>query len=163
MIEEFKTILDFDNYEISNTGKVRDKVNDRILETSVNKGYSIVGLRINGKRYIKEVHRLVAQYFIPDFESNVAVVHIDGNKKNNTVKNLKLTYRGKNKKPFVKYENGLKEDEYIKYFPKSNRWRVQIQINKDDIHCLGFLKTLEEAKIVRDKRLEDIHNGFYDK
>ena len=104
-MEEYKTIIEFDNYEISNTGKVRDKVNDRILNTSVNKGYIIVGLRINGKRYIKDVHRLVAQYFIPDFDKNLAVIHIDGNKTNNTVENLKLTYKGKNKKPFIKTNN----------------------------------------------------------
>ena len=102
MIEEYKTIIDFDNYEISNTGKVREKVNDRILDTSVNKGYTIIGLRLNGKRYIKEVHRLVAQYFISDFNKNLAVIHIDGNKTNNMVKNLKLTYKGKNKKPYIK-------------------------------------------------------------
>ena len=72
-MEEYKTIIEFDNYEISNTGKVRDKVNDRILNTSVNKGYIIVGLRINGKRYIKDVHRLVAQYFIPEFDKNLAI------------------------------------------------------------------------------------------
>ena len=88
MDEEYKTIIDFENYEISNTGKVRIKSIGRILDTSLNKGYSIVGLRKNDKRYIKEVHRLVAEYFIPNFNSKMFVYHKDKNKTNNIVSNL---------------------------------------------------------------------------
>ena len=90
-MEEYKTIKGFENYEISNTGKVREKVNDRILDTFMNKGYTEIGLRIDGKRYIKDVHRLVAQTFILEFNNKSFVYHIDGNKNNNVVSNLKVS------------------------------------------------------------------------
>ena len=96
-MEEYKTIKGFENYEISNTGKVREKINDRILDTFMNKGYTKIGLRIDGKRYIKDVHRLVAQTFILEFNNKSFVYHIDGNKNNNVVSNLKVSNKSKSK------------------------------------------------------------------
>ena len=161
MIEEYRTIKGFEHYEISSIGKVRRKSANTHYNFCVNHGYEIVSLYIEGKRYKKQVHRLLAEAFIEGYEEKLVVSHIDKNKTNNVVSNLQLMYR--NGKPFVKYDNGLKDDEFIKYFPKSNRWRVQIELNKNDIHCLGFYKTLEEAKIERDKRIKEIHDGIYQK
>ena len=161
-MEEYRTIKGFERYEISNTGKVKPKSSppEGCYYKCINHGYEIVSLYIDGKRFKKHVHRLLAEAFIEGYEEKLVVSHIDGNKTNNVVSNLQLMYR--NGKPFIKYDNGCKGDEYIKYYPKSNRWRVQIEINKDDIHCLGFFKTLEEAKSARDKRLEEIHDGLYE-
>lgn len=51
-------------------------------------GYLLVDLRKDGKRYLKCVHRLVAETFIPNPENKPQVNHKDGNKLNNTVNNL---------------------------------------------------------------------------
>ena len=51
-------------------------------------GYLRVGLYANGKQYWKQVHRLVAEAFIPNPNHLPQVNHIDGNRKNNFVENL---------------------------------------------------------------------------
>ena len=53
-----------------------------------NCGYLMVCLRQNGKQYLKSVHRLIAQTFIPNPENKPQVNHIDSDKTNNTVSNL---------------------------------------------------------------------------
>ena len=112
-MEEYKTIKGFENYEISNTGKVREKINDRILDTFMNKGYTKIGLRIDGKRYIKDVHRLVAQTFILEFNNKSFVYHIDGNKNNNVVSNLKVSNNKSKSKNKEKTEVNLMDFEKL--------------------------------------------------
>ncbi len=52
------------------------------------KGYPYVVLCINGKRYTKRVHRLVALAFIPNPENKATVNHINGIKTDNRPCNL---------------------------------------------------------------------------
>ena len=100
MIEiiKWETIKDFDNFEISNTGIVRNKINKKEKSQSYNeKGYKRVTFYKNGKNVNKYVHRLVAETFIPNPENKPTVNHIDGNKSNNNVENLEwATYKEQN-------------------------------------------------------------------
>ena len=101
MIELWKEINDAPEFQISNLGRVKTphrtskwgratKVHpSRIIEydDTVSK-YQQLDIRVNGKRYREYVHRLVAQYFIPNPENKPEVNHIDGNKSNNRFDNL---------------------------------------------------------------------------
>lgn len=51
-------------------------------------GYLLVDMRKDGKRYMRLVHRLVAEAFIPNPNNLPQVNHKDGNKSNNQVDNL---------------------------------------------------------------------------
>lgn len=65
-------------------------------------GYLTVGLRRPNKTTEKfYVHRLVAQYFIPNPENKPEVNHKDFNKSNNWVNNLEWCTRAENSKHFV--------------------------------------------------------------
>lgn len=89
MEEIYKVIQEFDKYEVSNTGNIRNVASHKILiPWTNNKGYLVVGLRKNGKTYRVTVHRLVAQAFIPNPNNYPQVNHIDENKSNNNVINL---------------------------------------------------------------------------
>lgn len=87
MQEEWQPIKGYEGiYEVSNFGRVKEIDTDRILTQSiVKKGYLIVRLSYK----IKTVHRLVAEAFITNPEKKPCVDHIDGNKQNNCVKNLR--------------------------------------------------------------------------
>lgn len=83
--------LDFipGTYEISNKGKVRNKVTGLILKTGIDRyGYEKINLSIKGKKYYTTIHRLVARAFLPAIPDKTQVNHKDGNKLNNHVDNL---------------------------------------------------------------------------
>ena len=109
--EKYRGVIGFENYyEISNLGNIRSLdryvkyknnklrlLKSKNLKTHTNKktGYVMVHLYKKGKQYNCLVHRLVAQAF-PEicgkwFE-NCEIDHIDTNRKNNNVYNLKVDF-----------------------------------------------------------------------
>lgn len=93
--EEWRDIIDHEDYQVSNLGRVRNAETGRILKQYWNggrkrDGYLRVDLRTNKKTYKLSVHRLVALAFIPnpDPENLIQVNHKDENKSNNHADNL---------------------------------------------------------------------------
>lgn len=83
----------FEKFEISNYGNVRYKYKNGRYRTAYTYvdgvGYPRLLIRKNGKNYGKYIHRLVAEYFIPNPNNYNEVDHIDRNKLNNHVSNLR--------------------------------------------------------------------------
>ena len=92
--EIWKDIDGFPNYQVSDWGRVRNKVTDKILHLQKRKnGYIKVGLWENGEEYTRDVHRLVAITFLGNHEGLV-VNHINGKKDDNRLTNLEwCTYK----------------------------------------------------------------------
>lgn len=87
--EEWKQINELDNYEVSTSGRVRNKKTKRVLrETYSNSGRAIVKLRKNNKYVNKGVATLVAEAFIDEPRNGRRVRHVDKNKTNNYLSNL---------------------------------------------------------------------------
>lgn len=82
------------DYEVSNTGRVRNKVTGYVLKVSLRVGYPAVSLSANyfiGERYQYHVHRLAIEAFIGSAPTHLVrpqVNHIDGDKTNNNITNL---------------------------------------------------------------------------
>lgn len=98
MKEVWKDIQEYDKYEVSNLGNVRNKItNKQLYYSNSTNGYLRVGLFKDHKRTMHSIHRLVAQAFINNPENKPCVNHKDCNKKNNKVDNLKwCTYKENN-------------------------------------------------------------------
>ena len=66
MKEEWRDIVGYEGlYQVSNLGKVSSLITNKILKLQTDKhGYLFVGIRKNGKRKFKKIHRLVAEVFI---------------------------------------------------------------------------------------------------
>ena len=68
-----------------------------IFKPSINKkGHHRVSLKVDGKKTLF-IHRLVAIGFIPNFDEKPQVDHIDQNKNNNCVENLRWVTNRENK------------------------------------------------------------------
>jgi hypothetical protein len=85
--EDWKNIINYNNYEVSTFGKVRNTKTSRILKPANNGGYLYVGLS-NTKTKTFPVHRLVAETFIENSENKAHVNHKDKNSLNNHLSNL---------------------------------------------------------------------------
>jgi HNH endonuclease/NUMOD4 motif len=87
------------NRLVSEKNKKPYTVKGRIYKNRITpNGYNQVCLRVNNQNKYFYVHRLVAEYFIYNYDSSLEVNHIDGNKLNNSVFNLEMTTKKDNMK-----------------------------------------------------------------
>jgi hypothetical protein len=94
--ELWKPIENFENYEVSTSGRIKNTTTNKILKLNNKGGYLSISL-INslGKKSFK-VHRLVALAFIQNLENKTDVNHMDKNKHNNNISNLEWNTRAEN-------------------------------------------------------------------
>lgn len=93
-MERWKAIEDLPGYSVSTEGRVRKDSTGQIMVLSKNGGYCRITISLH-------VHRLVAKAFIekPDDE-RCWVDHIDGNRSNNNVDNLRWVTPSENCKAY---------------------------------------------------------------
>lgn len=95
-----------DNYEVSNHGRVRNKITGRIMKPAMTyKGYLKAQIRQDGKQRGFFIHRLVAKAFLPNPDNLPQVDHLDNDKTNNHVENLEWVTGEENHRR--KMEDGL--------------------------------------------------------
>lgn len=99
-MEQWKEIVNFEGiYEVSSLGQVRRIHKDnrsskyKVLSQDTLRGYKKVTLFKNGIGYKKQVHRLVAESFIPNPLNLEQINHKDENPSNNNVDNLEWCSR----------------------------------------------------------------------
>jgi hypothetical protein len=144
----WKDIVGFEGrYEISDTGEVRNTKTQKILTLKVDRdGYHQIGLRKSGdrKKYFFSVHRLVATHFLEGYEKGLQVDHIDHDKLNNCVSNLRWISVGDNNrnrelKPWV--TNTSTNELYISKYNNG----YMIRINRGDYKTCIWETNLETA------------------
>lgn len=96
LVEEWRPVVGYEGlYEVSDWGNVRslnyNKTNQVKLlkQVAAKDGYLVVCLHKNGKQKEGKIHRLVATAFIPNQDDKPTVDHINGNKTDNRVENLR--------------------------------------------------------------------------
>ena len=140
-----KDIIGYENYAVDEQGNVWSKNFRRSgkmkkLKPGIGgRGYLLVALCKDGKQKSKKVHRLLAQHYLPDWSEELYVDHIDRDRLNNNLSNLRMVTYQQNT-----FNKGAKGYTFKKHL-KTKPWLAQI--NKDGKHIhLGYFSTEEEAR-----------------
>lgn len=90
-MEIFRPIKGYEsNYLVSNCGKVWSVRKEKYLRPNIDKyGYEYYVFCVDGKRKTLKAHRLVAETFIPNPDAKPTVDHINCDKRDNRVCNLR--------------------------------------------------------------------------
>lgn len=133
-------IKDFEHYKITKSGKIFSKDGEK--KCSIKNGYFFCWLHSGGNSKMFYLHRLLALAFIPNPDKYMYVDHIDGNKLNNSLSNLRWCSQSANvRNQHKKRRDGLRGCYYHK---QNNRWCSSITVNKKKI-ALGCFATEVEA------------------
>lgn len=139
----WKQIKNFD-YEINKEGIIRRISNQRIKKSIIRKdGYIGIQLYISKtKHQTFQLHRLLAEAFIPNPNNKPCINHIDSNRSNNNLNNLEwATYS----------ENALHGNRYGKMSTKGERNGFSKLTEKDilEIRELRKTKNISYSKIAK--------------
>lgn len=98
-------IKDFENYQITDDGRVWSKKTNKYLKPSLDsKGYYFVCIKNNsGKYYNQRLHRIIADAFIPNPDNKPCIDHINTIRTDNSISNLRwVSYKENNNNPKTK-------------------------------------------------------------
>lgn len=122
----------------------RIKINDKA--GSLNKVTGYYSLVIDGKRYYN--HRLIYLYHYGYFPNKID--HIDGDKSNNLIENLRSVTQSQNLMNSKSAKNSSSKYKGVYYHKKAKKWVSQIQIN-GKLKYLGLFTSETDAAIAYNK------------
>jgi len=118
-----------------------------------NHGYRMIGLF--GKGYM--THRLIFMfhhgYFPPEVD------HIDGNKSNNKIENLRAATHSENLKNQKLKSSNTSGQKNVGWAKREQRWRVRLTVDGKDKH-IGYFKDRELADLVAMEACNLHHKEF---
>jgi len=150
-------ISPFLDYDVSDEGRVRNRLG-KILRPHINRyGYRFVILHHSPQKKMFTVHRLVASAFIGDIEGQ-DVHHKDGNRENNLLKNLEiLPHKEHMIRQFCppddltgavvrKTRQGKPIETVIEYSPRTNKTTVKTTNRGIMRSLVGAADIVEESR-----------------
>lgn len=102
------------------------------------KGYILV--RVNNR--LMSAHRIIWMLVYGEYPSEID--HIDGDRSNNRIENLRSVNRSGNNQNRGIQKNNISGVTGVRFDQERSKWSAQIQVNKKIKH-LGRFKTMEEA------------------
>jgi frataxin-like iron-binding protein CyaY len=160
-MEEWKVLVNYPNYSVSNLGNIKNNKKNKLLNPSIHKsGYLMVQIFKDYIRKSLRLHRIIAEAFLDDFDETKYIDHIDRNKLNNKIDNLRAVTPSKSVLNRGVWGKSKYKGAY--FSEKRGDWRCQIRVNKKCI-SLGCFKTELEAAVAYNKYIEENNLEFYQK
>ena len=144
----------FTNYLITENGEVIDKKKNRKLKLTTNeKGYMIIGLVKDNKRYFRRVNRLVLQTYNPIENDHLYDAHHENEIKNdNRLENLKWELKGEHIREHKKgkvfseeHRRKLGESRKGKFHSEESKRKIS-EANKGKFHSEETKRKISETK-----------------
>ena len=161
--ECWRSIDGYINYQVSNTGRVRNALNGKILVGRYKHGYAYVPLRQAGVGKEHRIHRLVAEQFIPKPDSNyeLEVDHIINNETNNAVSNLRWVPHRQN----MWNRDKIRKETSSKYIgvcfnKQRHKWRATISENDGHWKHIGTFQNEKDAARACNAKAYELRGSF---
>mgnify|MGYP005714500305 CR=1 FL=1 len=147
----------YDNYLINQQGQVYSLKSKRVLSASkTGTGYFSVDLSNKGQSARHAIHRLVAQAFIPNPNNYPVVDHIDRNKTNNDISNLRWITHSGNRRNSIRPKT---TDYPVGVFFHHGKYKARMRFDGKNRY-LGSYSTPEEAGEAYEKKYQEIMSVF---
>jgi len=154
-IKDYEGLYSFDK----NTNQVYSHKPKKYLKPQLVKGYYNIKLHKNKKQTLTKSHRLIYQIYYPDIDiTNLQIDHIDNNKTNNNIENLRHCNNSENKCNTKVQKNNISTG--LKNINKTRTGSYQVKIVKNKIRYTKTFKTLEEAIEYKHIKLIELHGDF---
>jgi len=157
--EIWRTISVAPAYIISNKGRIMRKSDGFMPKIGTSEKTRYCRVRLGGTVYY--LHRLLAQAFIPNPQNKPYVDHIDGNKLNNSLSNLRWATPVENQRNRGKQTNNTSGYKGVTFDKARGRWRAQINTGNNKVKNLGCYDTAEEAGAVYEEVAKELHGEFF--
>lgn len=124
-MEVWRAVQEFPQYEVSTLGRIRNIKTRKERKPDMNScGYGRLRLQVKGGNVRKFIHRCVAEAFLDRPEGKSVVDHIDGNRSNNALTNLRWTTQSENLLNGKVRKSSLPKN--IIRYGRGYRWRVRV-------------------------------------
>lgn len=154
-LTNFEDLKDFEGlYKINRNGDIWSCIYNKLMTPKINEsGYLTLSLVNNGSKYKRFIHRLLAIQYIPNPNNLPEIDHIDKNKTNNSLENLRWCDRclnARNKVCVERQQGSIYQDVrkdgkiYWKgcYYINHNTPKQKTSVDRDVVE-----KWLEEIKL----------------
>ena len=159
--EQWKVFDGYENYQVSNYGRVWSNKMKRILkQTDRGRGYLAVDLYKDGERKTHQAHRLVACAFCLNSDDKLCVDHIDNDKMNNHYLNLRCCSSQENNRNRTKQTDTSSMYRGVCWYKRRNKWIAHIKLNGIKKH-LGYFTDEEDAARAYDRAAKEIDSIFF--
>lgn len=157
---------------VDSKGRKRFRKGQKINPDIAPNGYYRVTFARNGKKVQKYLHRLLAEYFIPNPDNLPQVNHKDGNKLNCCLENLEWVSVRDNtihayKHGLINHVRGKQHPNYGKYGGESKKAKPVIAVNVATGETKQYSSMVETKKdgflpseVSRSCKCGSIHHGF---
>jgi uncharacterized ubiquitin-like protein YukD len=122
------------------------------------KGYHLIKLKYNGKRYNLTVHRVIWALIKNEWPSHT-IDHKDNNKSNNKIENLRIATVGENNKNKPSTKNSTSKYKGITWKLKENKWYVAVKVDGKSKH-FGIFDDEIAAAIAYNETAKKCHGEF---
>ena len=148
LYDDLKVVDNFPNYAVSDKGNVYNVKTKRKLKNNWIERYFYVVLynKVTGKNKSWLVHRLVAFAFIENPNGKPCVDHINGNRFDNSKKNLRWVTIRENGMNQVKHKNSISIYKGVSFKKQNKLFRAHISINGRLTHLGYFKNEIDAAK-----------------